>query len=244
MIKRVLIVVLLAVAASTQTKVVGPSKLGPGSYVQAPQVQVCYQQFFGKTVNCSLTVTNGWTIVAEGFNAAAVALNTPTAGCTTFTAQTGTTTTDGQVWSIGTATSTGSCTVTQTTTDASNVEMGITVFALSPLVTNGTIDATVTTSNYATGYHSSAFSGPSVTGVTNNDVYLATGYQNGGGNSLTISSANMPCTSDNSQLIGGAGDLWMAQGHCTVATAGAKAPGWSVGQGGQTYATATIALQP
>jgi len=242
--KTLILVGVLAIAAQAQTTVLAKSKVAAASQAQASQITVCFQQFFGKTVNCSLHVTSGWTVVAEGYGTNTSALNTPTAGCTTFTAQTGTTTTDAQVWSIGTATSTGSCTVTQTTTSASNIEMGVTVFALSPLVTNGVIDVAVTASNYITGFHGSAFSGPSVTGVTNNDVYLAVAYQNGNNASIIVNSTNMPCTSDNSQLVGGAGALWMAQGHCTVATAGAKAPGWSVVQGGGTYATATIALQP
>ena len=232
--------------ASAQTQAGGPSKMAPsGVQMQAPRIQICFQQVFAKTVNCSVTTTVGWYVVVEGYAASTSALNAPTAPCTTFTAQTGTTTTDAQMWSIGSAaTSTGSCTVTLTTTSASSVEMGISVWALSPLVTNGVVDATVTTANYATGFHGSSFSGVSVTGVTNNDVYLAVAYQNGNGQSIIVDSTNMPCTSDNSFLQGGSGALWMAQGHCTVATAGASAAHWTVVQAGGTYANALIALQP
>ena len=241
--KSFLTLVALILAASAQVKMAGPAKIIAGSQSQAPQIQTCVTGAFAKTENCSLTVTNGWTILVEGEAETTSAMNAPTMGCGTLTAQTGTTTTNAQLWSIGTATSSGSCTVTQTTSSASNVTMALSVWALSPLVTNGTIDVTVTSSNYVSGFHASSFSGPSVTGVTNNDVYFGTTFTSSGLPGNIIDSTNMPCTSDNSVLLGDGTQI--ANGHCIVATAGAKAPHWTPGTNpGATWATATIALQP
>lgn len=246
MIRTVIICLAIAGFVAMQTKQVGPSILFPGTQLQAAQKQLCQQETFAKTVNCSVTIpATGWTVVVLGWAGTTSAMNAATMGCGTLTGQTGTTTTSAQMWSVGSNTSSGSCTVTQTTSSSSNVAITLSVWALSPIVTNGTIDATVTASNYATAFHSSGFSGPSVTGTTANDIYLASAIQNGSNVGIIVDSTNMPCTSDYSAEIGGAGGIEFGQGSCLVATAGAKAPHWTPAPGaGATFSTATIALQP
>lgn len=205
---------------------------GTGAFGTNPSASFTYGTGGSGTCANTSTPTSGdiLTVFIYGL------IGTPTiatpSGCATWTLVQHDATNDQSIY-VGSASSSGSCTVTESTTSSSNASVDVVGYDVSHALT------TTDGSNSALSAFCTSCSGPSITTTVNGDMVLSVTVESGTSHTDTVSS---PFTQDYFSQNASSGDTQLA-GHDLQATAGAINMSWTDSSGNNFY-TLIVGLKP
>lgn len=147
---------------------------GSGSAVANPIAQFTNNANFGTSLTVSVTPKSTANLLVIYLDDATTTGTwaTPT-GCGTWTIQNSTATSHVRAWATAVPSGTTSCTITASIGGSTSESIAAMLWEVV------TASQTYDTSNFAFGFHSSSFSGPSITTATTNEVVLGALLDNG-----------------------------------------------------------------